>query len=171
MLLDRSTSVAAVAQPAGQRTRIHGDYHLGQVLRVKDDFVILDFEGEPARPLAERRAKHSPLKDVAGMLRSFSYAAWAGLLSYTTRRPEALSRPRAVGAAVGTGGIGGVPARLPRHHGRLRLPAGDDETFAALLDAYVLDKALYELTYELDNRPTWLWVPLGGILALDVTAR
>ena len=69
------------------RTRIHGDYHLGQVLCVKGDFVILDFEGEPARSLEERRAKQSPLKDVAGMLRSFSYAAFSALMQYSSRRP------------------------------------------------------------------------------------
>ena len=72
----------------GKRTRIHGDYHLGQVLRAKNDFVILDFEGEPARPLEQRRAKYTPLKDVAGMLRSFSYAANSTLMAYTTRHPD-----------------------------------------------------------------------------------
>ena len=75
-----------------QRIRIHGDYHLGQVLRVKTDFVILDFEGEPARPLEYRRSKQCPLKDVAGMLRSFSYAAYASLINYSTRHSEDLTR-------------------------------------------------------------------------------
>ncbi|HEY6445587.1 MAG TPA: maltose alpha-D-glucosyltransferase [Acidobacteriaceae bacterium] len=151
---------------AGQWTRIHGDYHLGQVLRSRGDFVILDFEGEPARPLAERRAKHSPLKDVSGMLRSFSYAAFVGLTKYTSRRPEDYAQLeawarlwesavcgeflRAYGEAISGSAI--VP------------PAGRD--FDTLLDVYMLDKALYELVYELNNRPTWIRIPLHGILSL-----
>ena len=83
-----SFSIAANEGTLGQRIRIHGDYHLGQVLQVKTDYVILDFEGEPARPIAERRAKFSPMKDVAGMVRSLGYAAYSGLIAHTARRPE-----------------------------------------------------------------------------------
>jgi maltose alpha-D-glucosyltransferase/alpha-amylase len=170
-LLGRFDQVASIARAAGWQTRIHGDYHLGQVLRAKNDFVILDFEGEPTRPLGERRARHSPIKDVAGMLRSFSYAAWTGLLSYTARRPEALSRlepwarlwEQSTSAAF-------LRAYREATTGAAFLPS-DDETWRTLLDAYVLDKVLYELAYELDNRPSWLRVPLGGILALDAGTR
>ncbi len=91
LVLDRFRQLSA-KQIDALRTRIHGDYHLGQVLRSKGDFVVLDFEGEPARPLAERRTKQSPLKDVAGMLRSFSYAAFSALMKYSSRRPEDFHR-------------------------------------------------------------------------------
>jgi maltose alpha-D-glucosyltransferase/alpha-amylase len=152
----------------GQRIRIHGDYHLGQVLRVKADFVILDFEGEPARPLAERRAKVSPLVDIAGMLRSFSYAANSTLITYTTRHAEDVSvlEPwarlweRAVAAeflrAYRT--TAGKAAFLPE----------TPEDFQKLLGACTLHKALYELAYELNNRPAWVRIPLAGILSISV---
>jgi len=167
-LLARFDRVADLGTTAGWRTRIHGDYHLGQVLRVRNDFVILDFEGEPARRLLERRARHSPVKDLAGMLRSFSYAAWTGLLSYTTRRPEDLARlepwarlwEQAMGAAF-------LRAWRETTTGAPFVPSSED-TWRTLLDAYVLDKVLYELVYELDNRPGWVRVPLGGILGLEV---
>jgi maltose alpha-D-glucosyltransferase / alpha-amylase len=146
------------------RTRIHGDYHLGQVLRVKSDYVILDFEGEPARPLTERRAKHSPLKDVAGMMRSFSYAAWTALLNYTSRRSDDFARlepwarlwEREVSAEFlrAYRSTAGDAAFLPP----------DEDAFRTLLNAYVTDKVLYELNYELNNRPTWVRIPLLGIL-------
>jgi maltose alpha-D-glucosyltransferase/alpha-amylase len=149
-----------------QRTRIHGDYHLGQVLRVKTDYVILDFEGEPARPLAYRRSKQSPLKDVAGMLRSFSYASYVTLMSYTSRRPEDLTRlepwaqfwERSSAAAF-------LRAYREAAQSAAFLPP-DKESFRHLLDVYLLDKALYELRYELNNRPTWVRIPLMGILSL-----
>jgi maltose alpha-D-glucosyltransferase/alpha-amylase len=150
-----------------QRIRVHGDLHLGQVLRVKSDFVILDFEGEPARPMAERRAKQSPLKDVAGMLRSFGYAAYAGLIAYTARRPEDLTRleswaqlwERANSAEF-------LRAYRETAKGAAFLPFGTG--FRTLLSAYLLDKALYELSYELNNRPAWVRIPLQGILSLPV---
>jgi len=154
------------SNPDGQRIRIHGDYHLGQVLRVKTDFVILDFEGEPARSLEERRAKHSPLKDVAGMLRSFNYAAWAALMRYSSRRPEDQEQlepwarlwEQSVSAEFlhayheTIGGSGLLPAE----------PA----SVQALLDLYLLQKAFYELLYELNSRPDWVKIPLMGIVSL-----
>jgi maltose alpha-D-glucosyltransferase/alpha-amylase len=156
--------------PSWLRTRVHGDYHLGQVLRTRGDFVILDFEGEPARALAERRAKQSPMKDVAGMLRSFSYAAYSGLMRVLTRRPGDADRLepwarlweqsvcsaflRAYRLTMKTTDRGAVPA--------------ETEAFEQLLEIYVLDKALYELMYELNNRPAWVRIPLAGILALPL---
>jgi maltose alpha-D-glucosyltransferase/alpha-amylase len=153
-----------------QRIRVHGDYHLGQVLQVKTDYVILDFEGEPARSLADRRAKQSPLKDVAGMLRSLSYAAYAALMNYTARRPEDLQSlqpwariwERSTGAEF-------LRAYRVAARGAAFLPC-DPSTFRQLLATFLLDKALYELSYELNNRPTWVRIPLMGILSLPLEA-
>jgi maltose alpha-D-glucosyltransferase/alpha-amylase len=165
IVLDRLRQLAT--QPTDAlRTRIHGDYHLGQVLRSKGDFVILDFEGEPARSLAERRTKQSPMKDVAGMLRSFSYAAFSALIKYSSRRPEDFHRlepwaklwEQSVSSAflrTYCESVRGVP-----------VISSDPNQFAQLLEAFVIDKALYELTYELNNRPNWVVIPLTGILAL-----
>jgi maltose alpha-D-glucosyltransferase/alpha-amylase len=153
-----------------QRMRIHGDYHLGQVLRVRSDYVVLDFEGEPARPLEERRAKQSPLKDVAGMLRSLAYAAYAGLINYTARRPEDLDRLEPW-ARVWERSTNAEFLRAYREtaSGAGFLPAGERE-FRELMAAYWLDKAFYELSYELNNRPAWVRIPLMGILSLPIEA-
>ena len=148
------------------KTRFHGDYHLGQVLVAEDDFVIIDFEGEPARSLDERRARHSALKDVAGMLRSFDYAARTALAAVVDRRPDELAvmappaeawRRQAESAFLGgyLSAIDGCDA-CPR----------DAAERDALLRLFTLEKALYELRYELGNRPTWVGVPLGGLLNL-----
>jgi maltose alpha-D-glucosyltransferase/alpha-amylase len=173
------------ASAAGQRIRIHGDYHLGQTLRTSrasrengiesgaedGDFVLLDFEGEPARLLSERRQKQSPLKDVAGMIRSLSYAAHSGLDQFLTanqgvehtqdtenltgwadfwQNSASCEFLRAYRETIATN-----PALLP-----------SAQQSQALLDGYLLEKALYELLYELNNRPSWLHIPLAGILAL-----
>jgi maltose alpha-D-glucosyltransferase / alpha-amylase len=151
-----------------QRIRIHGDYHLGQVLRVKTDFVILDFEGEPARSLEYRRSKQCPLKDVAGMLRSFSYAAYASLNNYSARHSEDLTRlepwaqlwERSAAAAF-------LRAYRETAQGAEFVPAVTSE-FHELLDAFLLDKALYEVLYELNARPAWVRIPLMGIMSLPL---
>ncbi len=150
----------------GKRIRTHGDYHLGQVLRTKNDFVILDFEGEPARPLDQRRAKHSPLKDVAGMLRSFSYAANATLMTYTTRHPEDFASLEPW-ASLWERTVSGEFLKAYREttQGSNILPPAEED-FRKLLDACLLEKATYELMYELNNRPTWVRIPLAGILTL-----
>ncbi len=165
--LDRFHAVESL-EAGGLLTRIHGDYHLGQVLRVKNDYVILDFEGEPARPLAERRAKHSPLKDVAGMLRSFSYAAYASLLNYTTRRPDDYSRLAPWGRLWESATASEFLRVYLATAGEAGFLPGDRRGLRTLLEAYLLDKALYELRYELNNRPAWIRIPLLGILSLGI---
>ena len=164
LLLSQRDALRAVAEElrstpparAGMRTRIHGDYHLGQVLRTEDDFVLLDFEGEPARSLAERRQKQSPWKDVAGMLRSFSYAGAAGFGTAPSAMRSAWE------SAASSRFLGAYERTLSM---RPELP-GERPVAMRLLRAYLLEKALYELLYELNNRPDWIAIPLSGILGL-----
>ena len=146
-------------------TRYHGDYHLGQVLLAQNDFVITDFEGEPARPLAERRRKHSPLRDVAGMLRSFNYATYTALARSATEQPEAVALLESMGldweVAVSRTFLGGYEEAT---RGSALFAAWDD--MRGLVELFTLEKAFYELRYELNNRPDWVRIPLRGILAL-----
>ena len=148
------------------KIRIHGDYHLGQVLWSEGDFYILDFEGEPARPLEERRLKQSPLKDVAGMIRSFEYAAYAGLFALIASRRSEHARL----AAWARVWHQSVSAAFRRAYfdvigDSLFVPRLEQDR-DALLRLFVLEKALYELNYELNNRPDWARIPLSGILDL-----
>ena len=167
-LFARARAIAsATPADAGQRIRIHGDYHLGQVLRSRNDYVILDFEGEPARSLTQRRAKQSPLKDVAGMLRSFNYAAYAALNAFAQRRPDDAKNlePWAIlwQNAVSTEFLRAYQLTINETIPNLIPRPGQSQL---LLDAYLLEKSLYELLYELDNRPAWVRIPLAGILTL-----
>jgi maltose alpha-D-glucosyltransferase / alpha-amylase len=154
----------------GQRIRIHGDYHLGQVLRSHNDYVILDFEGEPARPLAERRRKQSPLKDVAGMLRSFSYAAFSALNAFTDHHPP--NSPEQARSFEAWASLWQNAASTEFLRGYRETIATNPDLIPApteaqlLLNTYLLEKALYELLYELNNRPTWVRIPISGILSL-----
>jgi maltose alpha-D-glucosyltransferase / alpha-amylase len=154
------------------RIRVHGDYHLGQVLYTGRDFVIIDFEGEPARPLSERRIKRSPLRDVAGMLRSFHYASYSALFGQVPGvRPEDFPalEPWAHFWYIWVS-VAFLKAYLAVAKDEPFLPK-DSIEFQVLLDAYLLEKAIYELGYELNNRPDWLKVPLRGLLQLLVTSR
>ncbi|WP_182086909.1 phosphotransferase [Aureimonas sp. ME7] len=142
----------------GHRTRIHGDYHLGQVLVSGEDAVILDFEGEPGRPLEERRAKTSPLRDVAGMLRSFDYAAFAArdkLGEGGDAVRDAADRWRDEASAT-------FLAAWSRASGVDLTSDGNSR----LLDLFLIQKAFYELRYEAAMRPAWLSIPLRGIVSL-----
>ncbi|MGE3191710.1 MAG: hypothetical protein AB7N90_18640, partial [Vicinamibacterales bacterium] len=136
------------------------------VLEVDGDFFIIDFEGEPARPLAERRALQSPLKDVAGMLRSLSYAAQSGLRQFLRSRPD-MTEALAPWAAGWEREMSRV--FLDGYH-RVMADAGllpaSEAAQAELLDIFVLDKLVYELGYELGNRPTWVEIPLDALLSL-----
>jgi len=151
------------------RTRVHGDFHLGQVLVVQNDAYIIDFEGEPARPMEQRRAKSSPLRDVAGLLRSFDYAAAtaataatdhiAGSAASEERRAALIERFRHIAEA----------SFLDAYRAVLHAAAEPwvpQQSEAPLLDLFLIEKAAYEIRYEAANRPTWLGIPLRGLHAI-----
>jgi maltokinase len=151
---DAYSDLAKLIEPVPAQ-RVHGDYHLGQVMRTQTGWVVLDFEGEPATPLAQRRARSSPLRDVAGMLRSFDYAARHQLVTH----PDAASlAPRAAdwvrrnsdAFCAGYAAGGGL----------------DPAQNSVLLRAMLLDKAVYEVVYEARNRPTWVPIPLESVAEL-----
>ncbi|HEY6006956.1 MAG TPA: maltose alpha-D-glucosyltransferase [Geobacteraceae bacterium] len=148
---------------SAMKIRIHGDYHLGQVLFTGKDFVIIDFEGEPARAMSERRIKRSPLQDVAGMIRSFHYAAHAVLLQRAPVRAEDVPylEPWAEAWHRCCAGIF-LHSYLQTVAGAPFMPK-EREELEVMLSAFMLDKALYELGYELENRPEWVMIPLRGI--------
>jgi len=163
----------------GMRIRIHGDFHLGQVLWTGRDFVIIDFEGEPARALSERRLKWTPLRDVAGMLRSFQYAAYTGLYEQVHRgniadETEAV-RAFYPWARFWQSWTSAVYLRAylnTVHTGKPDLLPEQPENVRALLDAWLLEKAMYEVAYELNNRPQWVRIPIHGALEiLDLHAE
>jgi maltokinase len=136
----------------GRTIRHHGDYHLGQVLWTGDDWLVVDFEGEPVRPFSERRQKRSPLRDVAGMLRSFAYVSSAAPMLRGVEAPADFERRLREEFLAGY--LGAVDASL--------LPA-DENAVERLLAVFELEKAVYELHYELDNRPDWVGIPVAGI--------
>jgi maltose alpha-D-glucosyltransferase / alpha-amylase len=147
------------------RIRVHGDYHLGQVLWTGEDFVIIDFEGEPGRPLSHRRFKRCPLRDVAGMIRSFHYAAAAALRSGRPRQEDLgllEEWTRHWTARVSAELLAGY---LERAAGAAFVPR-TDEDLMTLLDFYLLEKCVYEVAYELNNRPDWLDIPARGLFGL-----
>jgi maltose alpha-D-glucosyltransferase/alpha-amylase len=150
---------------AGSRIRVHGDYHLGRVLRSEEDFIILDFEGEAAKRLAARRSKYSPLKDIAGMLRSFQYASHVALFAFAPASGGPIERL--------------VPWADAWHHwvsraflSAYRMAMSESTllpgpgSFNQLLHGLILDKALWELEYELNSRREWARIPLAALVTL-----
>ncbi|MGB3554777.1 MAG: maltose alpha-D-glucosyltransferase [Jannaschia sp.] len=161
-ILDRIRRVGTL-RPSGAAGRVHGDYHLGQVLVAQGDLAIIDFEGEPSRTLAERQAKSSPLRDVAGMLRSFDYALWSALdrrLQAGADADAAMAEVRDWRAATS----GAFLAAWRETMGDHALRPVDRVFEDALLDLFVLRKCAYEVDYERDFRPAWIDVPLRGML-------
>jgi len=155
---------ALATEPIGAvKTRIHGDYHLGQVLVVKDDVIIIDFEGEPSRSLEQRRAKYSPLRDVAGMLRSFAYAVATAKRELAQRLPEN-SASQLQGQLIQFSTVF-IETYMEAARGS-RIWIEDTPTRQRLLLFFVLSKALYEIDYEASNRPDWIDIPIEGVLAI-----
>jgi maltose alpha-D-glucosyltransferase/alpha-amylase len=155
----------------GMRTRTHGDYHLGQVLRARSgEFMVIDFEGEPARSLAERREKTSPLRDVAGMLRSIAYAASTLAMTHGREAPPHVRELRAARweRDVRSAFLSAYFAPEAEDEGILPDSLANAEQLVTLFET---EKAFYELSYELNNRPAWVWIPMRGISKLFVAGR
>jgi maltose alpha-D-glucosyltransferase/alpha-amylase len=153
-ILDRKANAAKI--------RIHGDYHLGQVLYTGKDFVILDFEGEPARALSERKLKRSSLRDVAGMMRSFQYAAYSALWQPAMRTEDVPFLERWADLWYREMSSVFLQSYLKTTADAIFVPQNPDD-LQVLLEAYLLDKAVYEIGYELNNRPDWVVIPIRGI--------
>jgi len=147
------------------RSRIHGDYHLGQVLWTGDDFIIIDFEGEPGRPLSQRRFKRNPLRDVAGMLRSLEYASAAALRD-GRHRPEDLPVLQNWAVAWSQWTSASFLAGYFENVAGKRILPPNDADLELLLRFFLLEKVIYEISYELNNRPDWVVIPMRGLLAL-----
>jgi maltose alpha-D-glucosyltransferase/alpha-amylase len=157
-------AAAVPSLPRGLKSRHHGDYHLGQVLLKRNDFIIVDFEGEPARPLAERRIKHSPLRDVAGMLRSFTYAHRTAMQRCTVQSAEDCGRWESLVDKWESD----VRRMFVSCYDAIARPAGiyqSLEEVQPLLTLFEVEKALYEMRYELNNRPDWASIPLRSLIA------
>jgi maltose alpha-D-glucosyltransferase/alpha-amylase len=150
----------------GQKTRLHGDYHLGQILIAKGDIYILDFEGEPARDIGERRAKTSPLKDVAGMLRSFDYAGSAIVDRLEHRDPTKLDAIRPLALDWRVAAMRRFIESYRAHIEGCPVVPESAAEFDRLLELFLIEKALYEIAYEAANRPSWVAIPIQGVLGI-----
>jgi maltose alpha-D-glucosyltransferase/alpha-amylase len=171
LLDERETIFARLTLPSLDRldivkTRYHGDFHLGQVLVVADDFMIVDFEGEPGRALADRRKKSAPLRDVAGMLRSINYASVAGMRGATSDRAEDTSALAPLAADWEKRSVDAYLSGYRETIAGTRSYPSDAQTAQRMLDLFVLEKAFYEMSYELANRPAWVRIPLEGIRSI-----
>jgi len=159
------------AEIVAQKTRCHGDFHLGQVMVVQNDFFITGFEGSPALPLNARRRKSSPLRDVAAMMRSFDYAAGAALRQLAESRPAAEPRMVALGDAWRQRAVDGFRAAYRKSmRGCASYPESKKQV-REMTAFFTLERAVHELSYELANRPAWVEIPLQGILAILAKAR
>jgi maltose alpha-D-glucosyltransferase / alpha-amylase len=153
------------------KTRLHGDFHLAQVIVVQNDLYIVDFEGEPARPLSQRRAKNSPLRDVAGMIRSFDYAAEAAVRHLAAARPATEARAAQLADAWRRRAIEGFRAAYHRTMRGSPAYPQNKRQMRQMLAFFVLEKAVYEVAYELANRPDWVGIPVRGILQILAKGR
>jgi maltose alpha-D-glucosyltransferase/alpha-amylase len=151
---------------SAMKIRIHGDYHLGQVLYTGSDFVIIDFEGEPAKALSERRLKRSPFRDVAGMIRSFHYAVYTGLLKKAAIRREDVPRLKPWADLWYKYVAGAFLKSYLETAGQAPFMPNEKHELDVLLRTFLLEKAVYELGYELNSRPDWLLIPINGIKQL-----